>query len=221
MSDATRHPHAAMSGSGAGHTGERSADWLAQLPEGQIRQFDEGDVICRPDNHQNRIFLIQQGCVRICLSAEHKELTLGWLRPGSIYVTHTRAWVEALEPTRICSWPIERLTSMIAEAPELAIAAMREVGMMLHQATNLIEDLAFRPVDARLARYLLLERGTQNSDTIQLTGHTELLASLLGTSRQTLSTSINRMIKDGLLNKLERQQLQLLDIAALEALAQV
>ncbi|WP_353570642.1 helix-turn-helix domain-containing protein [Candidatus Albibeggiatoa sp. nov. BB20] len=49
-------------------------------------------------------------------------------------------------------------------------------------------------------------------------GNTEILASLLGTSRQTLSTLMNRMIKDKILKRVNRQYLILLDIPYLEAL---
>ena len=159
---------------------------------------------------------------RICLSAEHKELTLGWLKPGSVYVTHTRAWVEALEPTRLTLWPLEQLTDMIRVAPEMAIAALREVGIMMHQATNLIEDLAFRSVESRLARFLLLEAANQpNQDCIQLNAPNEMLASFLGTSRQTLSTLLNRMIRNGVLERPARNQLRILDHTELEKLASV
>jgi len=197
--------------------------WIHQLPKGAEKQFASGEMICRPDAGPNQVFLVTEGNGRICLSGEHKELTLGWLKPGSIYVTHTRAWVEALSSCTIVSWPIEQLHELISTRPDLALVAMREVGMMLHQATNLIEDLAFRPVESRLARYLLLEHSDQNAtntnDIIELTGHTELLASLLGTSRQTLSTLINRLIKEGVLQRPDRRHLQLTNIARLQEMS--
>ncbi len=193
--------------------------WIDALPPGQTQDFVAGEMLCRPDPASNRVFLLRSGAARICLSAEHKELTLGRLRPGSVYVTHTRAWIEALEPCRVSSWPIARLQALMAAQPDLALAALREVGMMLHHATNLIEDLAFRPVEARLARYLLLEHGDQRSAVIRLTGHTELLASLVGTTRQTLSTLLNRLIKDGVLGRPDRHHLELRDLERLRRIA--
>jgi len=204
-----------------GHAGQPTRDWIQNLPAGHRSQYNSGDVIARPDSEANCVFLINSGSARICLSAEHKELTLGQLKAGSLYVTHTRAWVEALETTETTRWPIQQLTSLIADTPELALAAMREVGLILYQATNLIEDLAFRSVESRLARYLILEQQNQQSSLIQLTGHTELLASLLGTSRQTLSTLINRWIRDGLLEKPDRQSLRLLNPEQLQKMAEL
>lgn len=203
---ANRHPHHAQA-------------WLAPLPGGTRRQFAVGTMISRPDMDDNRLFRIERGSARICLSAEQRELTLGCLWPGSIYVTHTRAWVEALEDVELTSWPVSSLTRLLGDNPELAVSAMREVGMMLHQAINLIEDLAFRSVESRLARYLLLELDNQAGYLLRLPGNTGLLASLLGTSRQTLSSLINRLIRDGILERPDRQHLQVLDRYRLQQLA--
>lgn len=199
-----------------------SRSWIHQLPSGRNRQFAAGEVICHPGQSDNAIFLITRGRARICLSAEHKELTLGWLNPGSLYVTHTRAWVEALDDTHLTLWPLGQLVEMIQVAPEMAIAALREVGLMMDQATSLIEDLAFRSVESRLARYILLEAAKQPDNAIiPLDAPTELLASLLGTSRQTLSTLLNRMIRTGVLARPARNQLRVLDHSKLEKLALV
>lgn len=202
----------------AGHPPTTPA-WLDPLGSGIRRQFAAGAMISRPDPDDNRLFRIERGSARICLAADQRELTLGCLKPGSIYVTHTRAWVEALEPVELTSWPVSALTAVLTESPELAISALREVGMMLHQAINLIEDLAFRPVEARFARYLLLEQDNQQSANIQLAGSTELLASLLGTSRQTLSSLINRLIRDGVVARPDRFHLAILDQSTLQLLA--
>ena len=153
---------------------------------------------------------------------DQKELTLGWLKPGSLYVTHTRALIEALSPCALQSWPMGELQALLTTRPELALSALREVGMMSHQATNLIEDLAFRSVEQRLARYLFLEHSDQNEGkegVIRLTGHTELLASLLGTSRQTLSSLMNRLIKSGVLERVDRQHLRICDPQQLRQLS--
>ncbi|MCY0967418.1 Crp/Fnr family transcriptional regulator [Parathalassolituus penaei] len=193
--------------------------WLEPLTGGIQRFFDAGEVISRPDSGDNRLFRLQTGSARIFLTGEQRELTLGCLNPGCVYVTHTRAWVAALESCSTISWPLDQLTRLITDSPELAVQALREVGLMLHQAINLIEDLAFRSVESRLARYLLLELDNQGGHLLRLPGNTGLLASLLGTSRQTLSTVINRLIRDGLLERPDRHHLLVLDSRLLQQLA--
>ncbi|PTW52197.1 MULTISPECIES: Crp/Fnr family transcriptional regulator [Rhodovulum] len=195
--------------------------WLAELPGGLRRRFQPGEAIARPGDGPDRLFVLDAGLARICLNGAARELTIGYLRPGGIYVTHTRAWIEALAPSTVVSWPVSEMLALVTRQPALGLAAFREVGQLLHGAMNLIEDLAFRPVESRLARFLLGERRLQHSDRIRLIDSTESLASALGTSRQTLSTLINKLIREGVLARPDRRHLALCDIARLEELAEL
>lgn len=179
------------------------------LPVGQIYHYPTRTVITRPGQNPDNIFIVEQGRARICLYGGPREQTLGYLNPGSLFVTHTPAWVETLEPTQIRSWPLQQLRSLIQADANIAISALREVGKILHTTIAMVEDLAFRSVESRLARYLLTESRQQQSLQITLSSNTEILASLLGTSRQTLSTLINRLIKAQVIRRLERQVLVL------------
>jgi len=196
-------------------------EWLSQLEGGQRRRFEAGAMISRPDPDTDRLFVLDAGLARICLNGAAKELTLGYLRPGGIYVTHTRAWIEAMAPCEVISWPVEDMLGLVTRHPELGLAAFREVGMLLSGAFDLIEDLAFRPVESRLARFLLAERAAQGTDRIRLIATTESLASALGTSRQTLSTLVNRLIREGVVERSDRQHLRLCRIDRLEEMSAV
>lgn len=197
-----------------------SEPWYRDLPEGHRKRYEAREVIVSPGHEENRVFVVEQGRARICLFSGSREQTLGHLQPGSVYVTHTPAWVEALELTWTCSWPIQQITALFASRPEMALGAIREVGMMLNNTIGLIEDLAFRPVESRLARYLLTEARQQGSDTVRLIGNTEILGSLLGASRQTTSTILTRMVKMGLIARPDRQHVRLLNDSKLRELAE-
>jgi len=211
MQDAATCPHSA---------------WIGELPGGLRRRFEPGTAIARPGDVDgygdgkgpDRLFVLDEGLARICLNGAARALTIGYLRPGGAYVTHTRAWVEAVSPCTVISWPVGEMLALLTRQPALGLAAFREVGQLLHGALNLIEDLAFRPVESRFARFLLNERALQNSDLIRQIDSTESLAAALGTSRQTLSTLINRLIREGVLARPDRRHLRLLDIARLEAM---
>lgn len=196
-------------------------EWLSRLPKGLRRRYAPGETIARPEARTDRFFVLDSGLARIGLNAAAKELVLGYLRPGGIYVTHTRAWVEAMAPCEVISWPVEEMLGLVAREPELGTAAFREIGRVLHGALSLIEDLAFRPVESRLARFLLAERQTQGSDRIRLIDTTEALASALGTSRQTLSTLLNRLIREGVIARPDRRHLLLLRPDRLQDLSEL
>ncbi|MBB4302032.1 CRP-like cAMP-binding protein [Rhodobium orientis] len=196
-------------------------DWLGQLDEGRRQNFAAGEMISQPEADDNRLFVLTSGRARIWLAGESRALTLALLGPGGIYVTHTRAWVEALEAAETRSWPLSELRALIAERPELAIAALGEIGQVLSGAITLIEDLAFRRVEARLARLLITEAGRQGTDVVHLPESTETLASLCGTSRQTLSTLLNRMVRTGLIARPDRRHLAIADPAGLRDIAEL
>ncbi|WP_145107664.1 Crp/Fnr family transcriptional regulator [Cereibacter sediminicola] len=197
------------------------SEWLAHLPRGHRRRYRPGEIIARPEQPTNRVFLLDSGLARICLNAASKELVLGYLRLGGFYVTHTRAWVEALEPCEVVSWPVGDMLELVTREPELGLAAFREVGRILHGALSLIEDLAFRPVESRLARFLLSERQTQGTDRVRLIETTEALASALGTTRPTLSTLLNRLVREGVIARPDRRHIQLLRPARLEEMSEL
>jgi CRP-like cAMP-binding protein len=194
---------------GTGASRPHSA-WLAALEGGQRRRIAAGAAISLPAAAADRLFVLDRGLARISLNGAARELTLGYLRPGGVYVTHSRAWVEALEPCEIVSWPVTEMLALITREPDLGLAAFREIGTLLSGALNLIEDLAFRPVESRLARFLLAERAAQGGDRIRLIDSTESLATALGTSRQTLSTLLNKLIREGLVERTDRRDLHIL-----------
>ncbi|SCZ25716.1 Crp/Fnr family transcriptional regulator [Afifella marina] len=196
-----------------------SAHWLDRLENGHRRRYGAGTTISYPDAGTDQLFVLKTGLARICLNGATKALTLSYLRPGGIYVTHTRAWVEALEDCEIVSWPVREMLALVSRHPELGVEALRDIGQVLAGALDLIEDLAFRPVESRLARFLLLESARQASARIRLIDHTEALASALGTSRQTLSTLVNKLIRDGIVIRDGRDHLLILDRPRLEELS--
>lgn len=179
--------------------------WFTQLPNGHRSHHKAKSLLVEPGCTENNVFILESGRARIYLLGDGKEQTLGYLLAGSVYVTHTPVWVESIEPCTLKSWPLSQIKQLFAAHPELAGAALKEVGKLLSNAISLIEDFAFRPVQSRLARYLLSEYSLQQSQELRLPGTTEALASLLGTSRQTLSTLLNRMEKESLISRPERQ----------------
>jgi CRP/FNR family transcriptional regulator, carbon monoxide oxidation system transcription regulator len=114
------------------------------------------------------------------------------------------------------------LRSAVAADPAIAPVMMRVLGRLLSDAVALIEDLAFREVPNRLARFLLglaARRGQQHPDgwLVPLDLGTADIASLLGTTRQTVSSLINQWERDGILRRQGRRSLLIRSLDALAA----
>jgi len=101
------------------------------------------------------------------------------------------------------------LLALIRRHPDLALATLSSMAGQLRELVQLVEDLAFRSVRARLARQLLAEAG---EGAAELT-HQEL-AERAGTVREMAGRALRRMAQEGLV-RLERGRVIVLDQAGL------
>jgi CRP/FNR family cyclic AMP-dependent transcriptional regulator len=93
--------------------------------------------------------------------------------------------------------------------PGLAFAALREMADQLRVLVSLVEDLAFRSVRERLARYLLIEAAEGAAELTQ-----QELAERAGTVREIAGRALRRMAEEKLV-RLERGRVIVLDPAGL------
>lgn len=176
------------------------------------RRLGKGELLSTPTGSLNQVFIVQEGRLRVYLTDSNRELTLCYLEPGEIYTTHTPTYVEAITPSTLLLTDTARFSRRLASDASITPIMMRVLGRILSNAVNLIEDLAFRDVPQRLARFLLgrIQRSHHLTDEgwlIQLELGTEDIASLLGTTRQTLSSLINQWEREGILQRRGRRTL--------------
>jgi CRP-like cAMP-binding protein len=193
------------------------------VPAGFARRaLDKGALLSTPAAPSNQVFVVHGGRLRVYLAGENRELTLSFLEAGDIYTTHTPTYVEAVAPSVLWVIDTAAFARKLATDPAVTPVMMRVLGRMLTNAVNLIEDLAFREVPARLARFLLglANRRGQVVDggwLVPLDLGMEDIASLLGTTRQTVSSLINQWEREGVLLRQGRRSVL---VRSLEALAE-
>lgn len=198
---------------------------LPRIPEALLAGFercelDKGCLFSTPSGGRDQVFVVHSGRLRVYLAGENRELSLSFLEPGDIYTTHTPTYVEAVLPTTIWLMGTAAFARKLASDPSVTPVMMRVLGRLLANAVNLIEDLAFREVPARLSRFLLglaTRRGqpTDEGWLIPLDLGMEDIASLLGTTRQTVSSLINQWEREGILLRQGRRSLLIRSLAAL------
>lgn len=178
--------------------------------------------VSRPDSRRDRVFIVIEGQARVFLGFGDKELTLTFLAPGDIYSTHTRAFVQTTRESRFLSVDTALVGRTLLRYPEVTSAMIGVLGNVLRGSIEIIEDLAFRDVQERLMRFLLNvakrsgRRLPDGSISVHLDLGTEDIACLLGTSRQTVSAFITRMVNQGVLRRQGRRRLLIRDLRALE-----
>ena len=179
----------------------------AALLEGfRPRRLVKGEMLGSPDGARDSVFLLREGRVRVFLAFDDKEYTLAFLEPGDLYSTHSRAYLQAVRDGEVLVAQTAAVMGRLSSLPGATPAIIRVLGAALGNSMRIIEDLAFRDVEGRLARFLdgmLARRGVARDDgthlALDLT--TEDLARLLGTTRQTLSSLLSRLAREGILSR--------------------
>ncbi|TVM36798.1 Crp/Fnr family transcriptional regulator [Oceanidesulfovibrio marinus] len=211
-------------------------DLLAELerPEHAVlrelfhaRSLPAGALLYSPDSHENLVFVIRSGVVRVFLSCERKEFTLAILGPGDIYATHSGTYVEAMDqPVELLVTPVNEVSRRLVDVPEFTKTMVRVLGQMLSNSFETIRSLAFQSSSERLAQLLLaqsraerLSHGEANGVEIRLGLTMQQVADAVGASRQTVSTLITEFARKGLLEKRGRGVFFLPDLDGLRCAA--
>ncbi len=185
------------------------------------QKYAKKTVICTPYDEANRIFIVKNGRLRVFLSYEDREFTLALLEPGDIFSTHTRAFAEALDESVILLGNTRQFQQKIVESPEITLVMVKVLGELLKNSITIIEGLAFKDSRQRLLDFLVSsteDRGQPHPEgvSLELGLTTEEISLLVGTTRQTISTLLNELIKAKVLEKFDRRTLLIRDFAKLK-----
>lgn len=188
-----------------------------------LRQLPKGYLLSTPGQQRNEVFIVRSGRLRVYLAGQNRELSLSFLEAGDIYTTHTPTYVQTVAPSALWIMDTRTFARKLASDPAVNPVIMRVMGRLLANAVALVDDLAFREVPARLARFLvgLAARRAQPHDgpgcLVPLDLSMEDIASLLGSTRQTVSSLINQWQREGILERQGRHRLLILSLDALLA----
>jgi len=205
------------------------ADAQADPPAGPLvgierKVLAKGHLVATPGQGPDRTLIVERGRLRVYLSGASRDLSLSFLERGDIYTTHTPTYIETVSLTTLWVMDTQRFARQMAGHPAASPVVMRVLGRLLTNAVSLLEDLSFREVPARLARFLVSQaqrRGVFADGVWQvpLDLNTSELASLLGSTRQTVSALLNQWGREGLLRREGRHLLVICSIDALDALS--
>lgn len=191
----------------------------AAMPEPLLARFARqrlpaGFLVSAPRAKPDRILMLREGRIRVFVANEDKELTLAYLAPGELFSTHTGAYLRCERECELLSMPTAEFARTMANEPGMLGLIMPVLGRILDQSIALIEDLAFRDVAGRLARFLLVaaRQGSRVPQGVQVTLDLSAgeIAQLLGATRQTVSSLLKRMEREGLISRPARHQLVIL-----------
>jgi CRP-like cAMP-binding protein len=182
-----------------------------------------GQLVYMPGETNEALFLLKAGRVRIYrLSADGKKLVLTELAPETFFGDMPLAgqqmygaFAEAVEDCTLCVLGQADLERLIQTRPKVAIRLLEVIGRRLVEAEAIIEEFAFKGVQARLASLLLRLRAEEGDELLGRT-HQDL-AEMIGTYRETVTQTLDELRRRGYV-ELGRKRIRITNSAGLEAI---
>ncbi len=178
----------------------------------EFLEFKRDQFIYLPDDAASFIYMIASGRVRLGHYTEDgQEVTTAILTQGEIFGELAVAgeeirsdYAQAVEPTKVCSLTVQVLKDLMFENRELSFKILKLVGLRLMKLERKIELLVFKDARTRIIEFLKdaaswkgKKVGTETMIPTRLT-HKDI-ASLTGTSRQTVTTILNDLKEKNLI----------------------
>jgi CRP-like cAMP-binding protein len=195
---------------------------------GRPRHFRAGEVVFHQGDPCDCLFVLRTGRVAVrAVTAEGEELTVGLLAGPDAFGEvglirsdhHHTATVVALTAVDAVSVPATRFHALRVEHPELTEWLLRTLTARLERTMALLADALYLDADRRVVRRLLDCRrsfGVTGDEPLPLTQ--DDVAAMAGVTRPTANRALRRLEASGLV-RLGRRHIEVLDEAALEALA--
>jgi CRP-like cAMP-binding protein len=184
----------------------------------KARKFARGDLIYLPADRSDCVLLVVTGRIKIYhLTGEGKQALLALIDPGELFgelsllgPDSRDEFAAAMEPSTIVLIPSEDLQQLMQEHPGVSLGVNRLLGMRRQRIERRLKSLLFRSNRERLV-HLLLElaekygRTTQEGVVLGIRLSHQDLASIIGSTRETVTVVLGELQDEGALIVRRRQ----------------
>ncbi len=191
--------------------------------------YKKGDYIFREGEHSDTLFVVHEGLIKLSkLNEEGKEQIIRLLFPGDFFGQFALlqnsdhyANAEALEQTTICSIEKSAFLDTLGKNPTMALHFINALNNRLFLADEWMSLLSLMEVEKRLARVILLffEKVEVRNNEFVLPIPKKDLASLIGTTPETLSRKLLSFAEQKIIAVKQRRVIQVLNLDTLKVLA--
>lgn len=201
-----------------------AAEDLRQLEQRSvIRKFHKGDMIYFPRDTGQSVLLVLKGRVKIKdITPDGKEAIFAFIDEGELFgelsvldESPRNEYAQAVEATEVLSIPRQEILDLIERHPGLAMHITKLVGLRRRRIENRLRNIMFHSNRERVSSVLmeLLEshgerRGSSWEISLRLS-HQEL-ASLIGSTRETVTVALGNLQLEGVV-RVRRRRITVLD----------
>ena len=193
----------------------------------RVRAFARSSPIYLPSDEANGVMLLAQGRVKIgSFTEEGKQSILAFIDPGELFGElalmggqQREEYAEALEKSIVVLIPNEVMQQLLLQNPRLSLGITRLMGLRRRRIERRLKNLLFRSNRERLV-HLLLElaeqygRETQDGLELKIKLSHQDLASVIGSTRETVTVVLGELQSEGLL-QLGRRKIILTNVPQL------
>jgi CRP/FNR family transcriptional regulator len=187
------------------------------------KKYQKGEMIFSTLDSAANLWVINQGKVKLTkISPEGKEQIIRILYKGeflgelSLFSDEkmtTNAF--ALENSEICVIRGKDIINLIHSKPDIAVKFLAAYTKRIKEAEAMIENIGIYDIEQRIIK-TLLEELTPNNDEITLPFSKSDFASIIGTTRETLSRKLAKFQDLGIIKLKGQRQIIILDKNQLE-----
>lgn len=176
------------------------------------KEFDKGDTIFLEGTEANTLYLVNEGKIKLFkYTKDGKEQILHILSEGDFFGElnlfkegEYSFNAKAIAKTKLCTLTKDKMRNLILERPEIGLKILEVIGDRLSKLETLVQNLATKDVEARLA-YLLLElkenygKVTSKGIEIKLPINREDMSNYTGVTRETISRKLKKFEEEGVI----------------------
>ena len=190
---------------------------IAEISHG--KNYKRGESIFFEGDEATGFYVVAEGKIKIFkMSPDGREQILHIFGPGEPFgevpVFHGQPFpanAVTMAPSALLFFPRREFVDLVASTPSLALSMLAMLSLRLRRFASQVESLSLKEVPGRLAAHLVyLAEEQGRTDRVVLDIPKGQLASLLGTSPETLSRIFARMSEEGLI-RVHGKKIELLD----------
>lgn len=193
--------------------------WGSKKSQHVFSTYKKDQFIYFNDDPSTQIYLIAKGRVKIATQTEDgKEVLKAILGEGEIFgelalvgQSSRNDYAQVLEDgTSVCPLSIQDMEALMAQNKKLNLQIFKIIGFRLQKLERKIESLVFKDSRTRIIEFLYdwgMEKGQKVGFETKINNYLthKDIASLTGTSRQTVTTILNELKERNFINFNRRQ----------------
>lgn len=197
--------------------------WRHALRQIEMMDVPAGTIVFRPGDPCVHLLFMVEGQVRVFMSGDNgREIVLSHLTGGDLCVFTLTALLETSDysvtaitetQTRAARLPVADFKELFASSTGFQNFILSTMAHRMHDTLFLLQEVAFKGLEMRLACYLLRHAEDNEGAAIEMTH--QQVAYELGTTREMVSRLLKEMERRGCV-RLKRKRIELANARKLE-----